>query len=144
LFLAIDPFTGKPLSDETDTQLNKLLKAGESVYNTMTPSFAQTRFMGSIAGLAEGKVGPTGVDANALFLARTLGGMSLYEFNRQETDFYNDKEVQKMKREFGAAMAKAKRDEYNKGYPDYEALDTELAKLRERLEKRIAEIRGEE
>jgi hypothetical protein len=144
LFLGIDPFTGKALSDETDTQLNKLLKAGESVYNTMTPSFAQTRFMGSIAGLAEGKVGPTGVDANALFLARTLGGMSLYEFNRQETDFYNDKEVQKMKREFGAAMAKAKRDEYNKGYPDYEALDVELAKLRGRLEKRIAEIRGEE
>jgi hypothetical protein len=144
LFLGIDPFTGKPLSNETDSQFNKLLKAGESVYNTMTPSFAQTRFMGNIVDLAEGKVGPTGVDANALFLARTLGGMSLYEFDRQETNFFNDMEVQKMKREFGAAMAKAKRDEYNKGYPDYEALDIELAKLRERLEKRIAEIRGEE
>lgn len=144
MFLGIDPFTGKKLSDETDSDFNKLLNSAESVYNTMTPSFAQTKFFGNIADIAQGKVGPTGVEPDALFLARTLGGLSMYEFNRTETDFFNDLEVKRIKREFGTVMSKAKRDEYNKGYPDYEALDTELADLRARMEKRIAEIRGEE
>ena len=41
-------------------------------------------------------------------------------------------------------MNKAKRDEYAKGYPDYEALDEKLADLRTKLEERINEIRGED
>ena len=138
----VDPFTGKKLSDETSDNFDRFASAAKTIYNTMTPSFAQTRFFENIDALAQGKVGPTGVEPDALFLAR-LGGLTLYEFNRQETDFYNDKEIQRIKRDFSMAMSKAKRDEYNKGYPDYEALDAELAGLRERLEKRIAEVRGE-
>jgi hypothetical protein len=142
-FLGIDPFTGKKLSDETSDNFSRFVGAAEVIYNTMTPSIGQTRMMENAQRLIEGRVGPTGREPDALFLAR-LGGMTLYQFNRQETDFYNDKEIQRIKRDFGSAMATAKRNEYNKGYPDYEALDTELAKLRERMEKRIAEIRGEE
>jgi hypothetical protein len=41
-------------------------------------------------------------------------------------------------------MNKAKRNEYSKGYPDYDALDAELDELQARLEKRIAELTGEE
>jgi hypothetical protein len=142
-FFGVDPFTGKKLSDETSGDFDRFTSAAKSIYNTMTPSLVQSRLVDNIDTLLSGRVGPTGVEPDALFLAR-LGGLTIYEFNRQETDFYNDREVQRVKRDFGAAMAKAKREEYNKGYPDYEALDTELAKLRERMEKRIAEIRGEQ
>ena len=41
-------------------------------------------------------------------------------------------------------MTKAQRDEYRKGYPDYEALDKELDSLRERMEQEIAKKRGED
>jgi hypothetical protein len=144
MFFGIDPFTGKKLADVSDSDLNKLMKVGEAVYGTMAPSWGQPRFAGNITDLLESKSGPLGKEPNALFLARTLGGMSLYEFNRGETQFFNDLEVKKIKREFGALMNTAKREEYAKGYPNYEALDAELADLREKLEKRIAEIRGEE
>jgi hypothetical protein len=41
-------------------------------------------------------------------------------------------------------MTKAKREEYRKGYPDYEALDRELDDLRDRMQKALAKARGEE
>jgi hypothetical protein len=41
-------------------------------------------------------------------------------------------------------MNKAKRDEMSKGYPDYEAMDEKLEKLNQRLEERLAKIRGDE
>lgn len=142
-----DAFTGKPLADATDTQLNKFLKGAESVYNTMTPSIASTRLWGpeegEIAKLLQNRKGPTGVEPDALFIARTFG-LSAYEFNRSETEYWQDGQIKKLKREFETVMNKAKRTEYAKGYPDYEALDEKLADLRERLEKRITEIRGEE
>jgi len=147
LFFGTDAFTGKELTDVSDSQLNKLLKTAESVYNTMAPSVASTRFIGpnegEIAKLLQNRAGPTGVEPDALFLARTLGGLSLYEFNRSEVQYYQDGEVKKLKREFGTIMNKAKKDEYAKGTPDYEALDAELSVLREKLDKRIREIRGE-
>ena len=142
-----DAFTGKPLADATDTQLNKFLKGAESVYNTMVPSVANTRMWGpeegEIAKLLQNRKGPTGAEPDALFIARALG-LSAYEFNRSETEFWQDSQVKKLKREFETVMNKAKRDEYAKGYPDYEALDEKLADLRTRLEERITKIRGEE
>jgi hypothetical protein len=143
----IDVFTGKPLADATETQTSKFLKAAESVYNTMTPSVASTRLWGpeegEIAKLLQNRVGPTGVEPDALFIARTLG-FTAYEFNRSEVQFYQDAEVKKIEREFTMTMNKAKRNEYAKGYPDYEALDAKLADLRTRLEERVNKIRGEE
>jgi hypothetical protein len=143
----IDAFTGKPLADATETQTGKFLKAAESVYNTMAPSVASTKLWGpedgDIAKLLQNRKGPTGVEPDALFLARTFG-FSAYEFNRSEVQFWQDSQVKKIKREFETVMNKAKREEYAKGYPDYEALDAELADLRTRLEERIAEIRGED
>lgn len=143
----IDAFTGKPLSDVTQTQAEKFASSLESVYNTMAPSVASTRLWGpnegEIAKLLENRKGPTGAEPDAMFLAR-LFGFTAYEFNRSEVQFYQDAQVKKLKREFSLVMNKAKRDEYAKGYPDYEALDAKLADLRTRLEERINEIRGEE
>ena len=138
-----DLFTGKPMFNEADTNVDRALKVTKAVYDTMAPSMAQTRFWSQLGDLADTKAGPTGVEPDAMFLARTLGGMTLYEFNKSEVQFFQDAEVKKIKRDFSVIMNKAKRDEYAKGYPDYEALDAELSDLREQLEQRIAEIRGE-
>lgn len=139
-----DPFTGKPMHDPTDTQWDKLVNTGKAVYNTMAPAAVNATFWKNTIDLGAGVTGPTGVEKSALFLARNLGGLGLYQFNVDESAFYQRKEVKRIKREFDTAIAKAKRLEYSKGYPDYEALDAELNDLRTRMQEEIAKARGEE
>ncbi len=139
-----DPFTGKPMHDPTDTQWDKLVNTGKAVYNTMAPAAVNANFWKNVGDLAAGVTGPTGVEKSSLFLARNLGGLGLYQFNVDESAFYQRKEVKNIKRDFDTAIAKAKRLEYSKGYPDYEALDAELNDLRTRMQEQIAKARGEE
>jgi hypothetical protein len=138
-----DPFTGKPIAAPTDETWDRVVKSGKYLYNTMAPNLIGTNFWKQIGDLKDEKTGPLGIEKSPLFLARTLGGLGLYQFNVEESQFMQDKQVQGIKKDFSAAMNKAKRDEYSKGYPDYEALDAELDELQVRLEKRITEIRGE-
>lgn len=139
-----DPFTGKPIAAPTDETWDRVVRTGKYLYDTMAPNLIGTRFWSQIGDLADEKTGPLGVEKSSLFLARNIGGLGLYQFNVEESRFYQDNEVKKIERDFSAAMNKAKRNEYSKGYPDYEALDAELDELQARLERRIAEIRGEE
>lgn len=137
----IDPFTGKKLSDVTEEDHNRLFDTGKAVWDTMAPGLLTSRTWGQAKDVLQQKQGPTGIDPDALFIARAFG-LSLYEFNRSEVEFYQDKEVEKLKREFTIVMNKAKREEMAKGYPDYEALDERLSELRDKMEKRINEVRG--
>lgn len=139
-----DPFTGKPMHDPTDTQWDKLVTTVGAAYDLMAPGIIDAKTIKGIAQLADGGVGPTGVEKSHLALARKLSGLGLYQFNVGESLFFQDNEVKKIKADFTTAMNKAKSKEMSKGYPDYEALDAELEELQIRLDKRIAEIRGEE
>lgn len=139
-----DPFTGKPIAAPTDETWDRMVKTGKYLYDTMAPTLLSTKFWGQIGDLKDEKTGPLGVEKSPLFLARNLGGLGLYQFNTEESKFMQDKQVEKISKDFSAAMSKAKQEEYRKGYPDYEALDDELDELQARLEKRIIEIRGEE
>jgi hypothetical protein len=142
-FLNVDPFTGKELYKETDTSTDKLLNSGAAVWDVMMPSWASTRLYNNFKDLADGKVGPTGVLPDSMFIAR-LFGMTLYEFNRSEVQYSQNAEVSKLKREFMTAMRAAAKDEARRGYPDYEALDVKLADLRERMMQAMDKARGEE
>ena len=139
-----DPFTGKPMHAPTDTEWDKLVTTGKAAYDTMAPPVVGTKFWGQIGQLKDGAVGPTGIEKSPMFLARTLGGLGLYQFNTEEAAFYKSKELKEIKKDFKAAMTKAKREEYRKGYPDYEALDRELDDLRDRMQEALAKARGEE
>jgi hypothetical protein len=139
-----DPFTGKPMHAPTDTEWDKLVNTGKAAYNTMAPPVVTTKFWDQIGQLKDGAMGPTGVEKSSMFLARTLGGLGLYQFNVDEAAFYKSKELKDIKKDYKAAMTKAKREEYRKGYPDYEALDRELDDLRDRMQQALAKARGEE
>jgi hypothetical protein len=143
LLLNVDPFTGKSIHNETDSDFDKMVKLAKTGADIVTPSWASSRFLGKVGDLAVGATGPTGRPKNALFVAQMLG-LSLYQFDANETKFYMDKEVSSIRRDFQSEMAKIKREELQRGYPDYEALDEKLGVMRKRLEARIAEIRGEE
>ena len=139
-----DPFTGKPMHAPTDTEWDKLVTTGKAAYDTMAPPVVTTKFWNQIGQLKDGAMGPTGVEKSSMFLARTLGGLGLYQFNVDEAAFYKSKELKDIKKDYKAAMTKAKREEYRKGYPDYEALDKELDTLRDRMQEALAKARGEE
>ena len=142
-FLNVDPFTGKELYKETDTNPQKIVNSTKAVWDVMMPSWASTRLATNLQDLADGKVGPTGVLPDSMFIAR-LFGMTLYEFNRSEVLYSQNAEVAKLKREFMTAMRTAAKDEARRGYPDYEALDVKLADLRERMMQAMDKARGEE
>ena len=142
-FLNIDPFTGKDLYKETDTDTDKFVTSTKAVWDVMMPSWASTRFATTLQDFADSKVGPTGVLPDSMFIAR-LFGMTLYEFNRSEVLYSQNAEVAKLKREFMTAMRTAAKDEARRGYPDYEALDVKLADLRERMMQAMDKARGEE
>jgi hypothetical protein len=139
-----DPFTGKPMHAPTDTEWDKLVTTGKAAYDTMAPPVVTSKFWGQISDLKDGAMGPTGVEKSSMFLARTLGGLGLYQFNVDEAAFYQRKDIKEIKKDYKAAMTKAKREEYRKGYPDYEALDKELDTLRDRMQKALTKARGEE
>ena len=141
--LNVDPFTGKPLYGETDDGFDKMMKSGKAVWDTFAPSPATTRFLGQARDWAQEKQGPTGKPNDGLAFAR-LFGMSVYQYDKAETQFYQDSEIKKIKAEFHTVMNKLKRDEMSKGYPDFEAMDEQLGTLQERLDTRMAKIRGEE
>jgi hypothetical protein len=141
--LNVDPFTGKPIYNQTDDNLDKAMKSGKAVWDTFAPAPLTFRTGGQVMDWAQDKEGPTGKPNDGLVFAR-LFGLSVYQYDASETKYYQDAEVKKIKSEFKKEMNKAKRDEMSKGYPDYEALDEKLDKLSERLEQRIAEIRGDE
>jgi hypothetical protein len=139
-----DPFTGKPMHAPTDTEWDKLVTTAKFSYDTMAPPVVTTKFWDQIGDLKDGAKGPTGIEKSSMFLARTLGGIGLYQFNVDEAAFYKSKELKEIKKDYKAAMTKAKREEYRKGYPDYEALDRELDDLRDRMQEALAKARGEE
>jgi hypothetical protein len=71
-------------------------------------------------------------------------GFKAYNYDVDDSMIAQDKKVKSIEKDFKAAMRKARKEEYSKGYPDYDALDAELEILRERMERRIAKVRGEE
>lgn len=143
LLLGVDPYTGKDIHKPTDSEWDKLINSGKFAYDTVMPPAVSSANLSKVKDIAQEKQGITGKEPSNLVFARMLG-LKLYDYNVEESLAIQDKVVKGVERDFKAAMRKAKQEEYRKGYPDYEALDAELDKLQERMDKRIAEIRGEE
>jgi hypothetical protein len=141
--LGVDTFTGKSIHQPTDTGWDKLWNATKAGYDIFTPPAISSRQISRANDFFEGKEGITGAPPSGLVFARSFG-LKLYDYNVTEEEARQDFNAKRVEREFKAAMTKAKRDEYRKGYPDYEALDKELEDLQTRMEKEIAKKRGEE
>jgi hypothetical protein len=141
--LGVDTFTGKSIHQPTDTGWDKLWNSTKAGYDIFTPPAISSRQISRANDFFEGKEGITGAPPSGLVFARSFG-LKLYDYNVTEEEAKQDLNAKRVEREFKAAMTKAKRDEYRKGYPDYEALDKELEDLQTRMEKEIAKKRGEE
>ncbi len=139
-----DPFTGKAVREPTNTDWDNLVGTAKAVYDVFAPPAVNSDFLKGVRDLADDKKTVTGREPDTLFLARKLLGLGVYGFNVEEQQVKNAKALKAIQRDFKSAMNKAARDEYAKGYPDYEAMDEELADLRERMLERMDEVTGEE
>jgi hypothetical protein len=143
MVLGVDPYTGKSIHKPTDSDWDKLGNVGKFAYDIVTPPAISSRQLQSISDILADKTGPTGTPVSDLAIARTFG-LKLYEFNVDEAAYYRSLEIRKLQRDYKAAMTKAARDEYRRGYPDPAALEKELGDLRERMMEAIDKAKGEE
>ena len=149
-----DPFTGKDLYNVADSDWDKVVKGSAAVWNELTPSLTridginkptgmQLDLWGRGADYLNGATGPTGKAKDALFMARFFG-LSLYEFNKDESRFYNTEAAKKIKREFKAEINRYKREFARRGYDDYEELDSRLQELYAQMYEEMRKAVGEE
>jgi hypothetical protein len=143
LLLGVDPYSGKDIHKPTDSEWDKLVNSAVFAYDTAMPPAVSSKNWSKVKDIIQEKEGITGAKPSNLVIARMFG-FKLYDYNVDESLAIQDKVVKGIKRDFKSAMSKARKEEYRKGYPDYEALDKELEVLRERMEKRVAEVRGGE
>lgn len=143
LLFGVDPYTGKAIHKPTDSEWDKLLNSAKFAYDIAMPPMVSSKNIQKALDVKDEKVGETGAMPSNLVFARMLG-FKAYDYDIDESMAIQDKVVKGIEKDFKAAMRKAKKEEYRKGYPDYDELDEELEVLRERMERRIAEVRGEE
>jgi hypothetical protein len=120
-----------------------LWTSAKFAYDTMTIPLLTTRNIEKVNDIVEGKTGITGAEPSSLAIARAFG-FKFYDYNVAEQEAINDNAVKRIKRDFSTAITQAKRDEYRKAYPDYDALDEKLDDLRTRMEEAINKARGGE
>lgn len=143
LVAGVDPYTGKPIHQPTDTEWDKLMNSAKFAYDTAMPPAVSSRNWEKARDVLSGKTTEIGKEPSSLVFARMLG-LKMYDFDEDEAAAKQDKALKAIKRDFKAAMNRAKKDEYRNGYPDYEALDEELGELQDRMSERVKELYGEE
>jgi hypothetical protein len=139
----VDPYTGKSINQPTDTEWQKLWNSTKFGYDIIAPPSISSRQISRANDFFEGKTGITGSEPSGMVFARAFG-LKLYDYNVIESETIQEIAAKRVQREFKTAMEKAKRDEYRKGSPDYDELDSTLESLQERMEKEIEKARGEE
>jgi len=139
----VDPYTGKSLHQPTDTEWQKLWTAAKFTYDTATIPLFSSKNIEKVNDLVDEKTGITGAEPSSLFIARAFG-LKFYDYNEGEQAAQNENIQKRITNDFKTAMNKAKREEYRKGYPDYDALDKTLDDLQTRMQERLDKARGEE
>ena len=139
----VDPYTGKSLHQPTDTEWQKLWTAAKFTYDTATIPLFSSRNITKVQDLIAEKTGISGAEPSSLFIARAFG-LKFYDYNEGEQAAQNENIQKRITNDFKTAMNKAKREEYRKGYPDYDELDKTLDDLQTRMQERLDKARGEE
>jgi hypothetical protein len=139
----VDPYTGDSIYEAADTTLDKIVTNALEAYDIMMPPMISVSNAKQVKGLAIGRTGITGAPTSPYVIARVFG-LRLYQHNVDEQAEFKDIDESNIRRDFSTAINKAKREAVRNGSDDYEALDKELDKLEERMNRKLAEARGED
>lgn len=136
-----DTFRGESFFAPTNTSGDNVKEVLRRSYDLFAPPMASSTNYGKFEDLLNDKVGPTGDEKSAaMFLFSRIMGLKLVDYNLAEEEYFRGVRASKSAREFKAAINKMRRDEYAKGYPDYEELDAKIMELYEEMRQAYNEI----
>jgi len=125
-----DAYTGKSIYSRGNMGLDSSVEAAKQIYTSMAPPMFSAKNFERVKNLIDQKTGPTGVEPSAaMFMFGRVMGLRVEQYNIGEQDYFRQMRASENTREFRAAINKARRDEFRKGYPDYEALDKRIMEL---------------
>jgi hypothetical protein len=140
----VDPFDGKSISDATATDFEKVVDRTKFLQSMMTPNlpFVNAKETEKFIDIASGR---TDLPANSgsLAMARYLG-LRVYNYNVDAELDAQDRAVKAIESEYKRAINKIKRKTERMEDPDWDEFYAKEEELINRMEKRIAERRGEE
>lgn len=140
----IDPFNGKPISDAVATDYEKVADRLVYLQSMMTPNlpFVNAAETKKFLDIAKGRTDlPAG--STSLALARYLG-LRMYSYNVDAEMEKQDNAAKAIESDYKRAISRLKRKTERMEDPDWDEFYAEEEKLLQRMEKRIAELRGEE
>lgn len=140
----VDTFTGRPISSETDTNLEALGKRVSYMQGQFAPNLpfvnAQetTKFLDAMQGRLDQPE-----NASMLKMARYMG-LRMYNYNVDSALAQQDRAAKAIEKQYKMEIAKLKRKQLLLEDPDWDTFFERQDELMKRLEERLAELRGEE
>ena len=141
MFLNTNTYTGKKLNDPTDSAFDVTLTNAGLMLDMFLPPMVSTRNIGKVIDYTTGEQTISGRDMTSLFAARALG-LKFYDPNVTEEMMYKRIEEKQLKRDYGIAVSRAKREEMRSGAPDFDRLYKEIDSLNTEMREEIDKLYG--
>ena len=139
--MSVDPYTGRTTKDPTESFTDTGLRNLGLVYDTFAPPALSGRNASKLSDALAGDKNIAGRDISPLFAARALG-LKVYDPTISEQSMFMRSEVRRIKRDYGIAISRLKREEGRSGAPDYDRLYENLTSLREDMLEEIDKVYG--
>jgi hypothetical protein len=140
----VDPFTGNKLSPPTASGWENMGKRMQYTSSLMAPNIPfispteTQRFMEAIQSREDRS------DSYFMYYMARLGGMRLYDFNKQGAEDAQFRALRAIKSEFDREISRLRRAELRLENPDMERFYRKRDKLEARLQERLAELTGDD
>jgi hypothetical protein len=141
--MSADPYTGRTTKDPTESLMDTSLRNIGLMYDTFAPPMASNRNIDKFVDMLQGDKTIAGRDISPLFAARALG-LKVYDPDLTEQSMFMRSEVRRIKRDYGIAISRLKREEGRSGAPDYDRLYENLTSLREDMLEEIDKVYGKD
>ena len=139
MFMNTDTYTGKKISDPTDSALDVTLNNLGMMVDMALPPVISTRNVGKAVDFIQGDTTISGRDISPMLFARAAG-LKFYNPNVTEETMYKRIAERQIIRDYGIAISRAKREELRSGAPDYDALYAEIDSLRQEMREEIDKL----
>jgi hypothetical protein len=130
----VDTYTGKSISDEAVSGGEDFLNRATYITDLFLPPAVSSRTREKIGDALSGNVNFAGQPSDiADVLVARVAGLKVVEFDTLSEAKARQIRKSAAYRKYNSAIAKARREEARKGYPDYEALNQEILELRQEM-----------
>jgi hypothetical protein len=143
IFTGQDPVTGRELHKLEESDFEKIGNIGGVILDQFLPGALSSTSREKYADVLMGNRSFTGLEPDLMHVVMSrLIGLKTVNFNVNEQQSVKEIQATKLARDYSAAISRLRREELRKGYPDFAALEADIAELREEMLERYNEIYG--